>query len=71
MLIANIGEAISEKDAAKIIKTLYEEKLISRREGDLMLVGVAKQTLNQANKQAEERLRARLLVALLTRLRYE
>ena len=36
-----------------------------------MLVGVAKQTLNQANKQAEERLRARLLVALLTRLRYE
>lgn len=71
MLIANIGEAISEKDAAKIIKTLYEEKLILRREGDLMLVGVAKQTLNQANKQAEERLRARLLVALLTRLRYE
>lgn len=71
MLIANIGEAISEKDAAKIIKTLYEEKLISRREGDLMLVGVAKQTLNQATKQAEERLRARLLVALLTRLRYE
>lgn len=71
MLIANIGEAISEKDAAKIIKTLYEEKLISRREGDLMLVGVAKQTLNQATKQAEERLRARILVALLTRLRYE
>ena len=71
MLIANIGEAISEKDAAKIIKTLYEEKLISHREGDLMLVGVAKQTLNQATKQAEERLRARLLVALLTRLRYE
>lgn len=71
MLIANISEAISEKDAAKIIKTLYEEKLISRREGDLMLVGVAKQTLNQATKQAEERLRARILVALLTRLRYE
>ena len=71
MVIDNIGEAISEKDAIKIINTLYEEKLISHREGDLMLVAIDKATLKQPTHQAEDQLRARIVVALLTRLRYE
>lgn len=71
MVIDNIGDAISEKDAVKILNTLYEEKLISHREGDLMLVAIDKATLKQSTHQAEDQLRARILVALLTRLRYE
>ncbi len=71
MVIDSIGTAISEKDAIRIINTLYEEKLISHREGDLMLVAISKATLKQDDRRAEARLRARILVALLTRLRYE
>lgn len=71
MVIESIGEAISERSAIEIINTLYEEKVISRREGDLMLVAIDKNTLKQEQKKDENRLRARILIALLTRLRYE
>ncbi|KRL28073.1 transcriptional regulator CtsR [Limosilactobacillus frumenti DSM 13145] len=70
-LIQAIGNSISERDAYDVISTLYNEKVISRREGDLMLVALSKQTLAVGNRNAEAQLRARLLVAMLNRLRYE
>ena len=70
-LIQAIGNSISERDAYDVISTLYNEKVISRREGDLMLVALSKQTLAVGNRNVEAQLRARLLVAMLNRLRYE
>ena len=70
-LIQAIGNSISERDAYDVISTLYSEKVISRREGDLMLVALSKQTLAVGNRNVEAQLRARLLVAMLNRLRYE
>lgn len=70
-LIQAIGNSISERDAYDVVSTLYNEKVISRREGDLMLVALSKQTLAVGNRNVEAQLRARLLVAMLNRLRYE
>lgn len=71
MLINAIGDSISERDAFDVIQTLYEEKVITRREGDLMMVMVAKQTLKLDSRVKENQLRARVLTSLLNRLRFE
>ena len=70
-LIHAIGDSISERDAYDIVRTLYDEKLLTRREGDLMLVALSKQTLNVNDCNVEARLRARILISMLNRLRYE
>ena len=71
MLINAIGDSIRERDAFDVIRTLYEEKVITRREGDLMMVMVAKQTLKLDSRVKENQLRARVLTSLLNRLRFE
>lgn len=70
-LIQAIGDSIRERDAFAIVQTLYDEKVITQREGDLMLVALSKQTLDVGNTTVEAQLRARVLISLLNRLRYE
>ena len=70
-LIQAIGDSISERDAYDIVRTLYDEKLLTRREGDLMLVALSKQTLNVNDCNVEARLRARISTSMRNRLRYE
>ena len=70
-LIQAIGDSISERDAYDIVRTLYDEKVLTRREGDLMLVALSKQTLNVNDCYVEAQLRARILISMLNRLRYE
>lgn len=72
-LIDTIGQSISQNDAYDVIQTLFQEKVISRREGDIMLAALSKQTLScpDSDVRLENRFRARLLVAFLNRLRYE
>jgi len=65
------GGLISERDAYDIVRTLYDEKVLTRREGDLMLVALSKQTLNVNDCNVEAQLRARILISMLNRLRYE
>ena len=70
-LIQTIGDSIRERDAFAIVQTLYDEKVITQREGDLMLVALSKQTLDVGNTDVQSQLRARVLISLLNRLRYE
>lgn len=70
-LVQAIGDSIRERDAFAIVQTLYNEDLISQREGDLMLVALSKQTLAVDDANLENKLRARILVSFLNRLRYE
>lgn len=71
LLINSIGNSLSEHDADDIINTLYQQDVITRREGNLMLVMVAKQTLEVGNRNVEDQLRAKVMISLLSRLRYE
>lgn len=70
-LIQAIGDSVRERDAFDIVRTLYEEDVITRREGDLMLVALSKQALAVNDSKVEGQLRARILVSFLNRLRYE
>ncbi|WP_413523628.1 CtsR family transcriptional regulator [Latilactobacillus curvatus] len=70
-LIENVDTQISQADTLAIIQKLYDEQIISQKEGNLILAATSPQTLAVNNKQLEEQLRAQILVAVLERLRYE
>ncbi|EHS84839.1 Transcriptional regulator [Limosilactobacillus gastricus PS3] len=70
-LINGIGDLLTERDAAAVIKTLYQEQLITRREGDLMMTMISKQTLIIRDRYDQQRFRAHVMKMLLNRLRYE
>ncbi|EPH98292.1 putative transcriptional regulator CtsR [Enterococcus faecalis 13-SD-W-01] len=62
-------KTINEKDAFAIVQKLYEDQIITKKEGNLMLSAVAKSTLNFG--EYENYIRAQILRAFLERLSYE
>ncbi|MFV0561129.1 MAG: CtsR family transcriptional regulator [Enterococcus sp.] len=64
-----IDDTIGENDALAIVQKLYEEQFITKKEGNLMLSALAKNTLNIENYEGY--IRARVLRAFLERLSYE
>lgn len=60
---------ISIKDSQEILQKLYEEKMITKREGNLLLAALSPKVLGIY--QEEDYIRARLLQAFLQRLGYE
>lgn len=69
-MIRIIGDHISERDAYAIVQNLYNKKVVSKREGNLILSIIDKAYL-QALGANEDALRAHLLTRLLNSLRYE
>ena len=64
-----VGQAISQKDAQLLLQKLYEEQLITKREGNLLLATFSSQVLGLFAE--EDFLRARVMQAFLERLSYE
>lgn len=70
-LIQVIGESINQRDALSIVKSLYEDDVINKREGNLILAAIDKKTLAINDRDMEDQLRARILIGILDHLRYE
>ncbi|GEL15544.1 CtsR family transcriptional regulator [Pediococcus cellicola] len=70
-LIQVIGKAINQRDALSIVKSLYEDDVIDKREGNLILAAIDRHTLAISDRDEEDQLRARILVGILNHLRYE
>ncbi|WP_367371044.1 CtsR family transcriptional regulator [Pediococcus parvulus] len=70
-LIQVIGESINQRDALSIVKSLYEDDVINKREGNLILAAIYKKTLAINDRDMEDQLRARILIGILNHLRYE
>lgn len=64
-----VGLDLTEKNAVAMIQKLYEEEIVSRKEGNLMLSAVTKSVLGIS--PLENQLRAQLMHAFLERLSYE
>lgn len=69
-MIKIIGETINENNAVAIVKKLYGEEVVSRREAKLMLVAM-ENTLYTGEKPVDELLRANILKSMLKTLQYE
>ena len=68
-LIDMVGDQLSAADALHIVQTLYENKLLSQKEGSLLLTVMGHDALNVGDRVVEATVRARMMVALLNRLR--
>lgn len=68
-LMESFGSEISETNAFGIIQKLFEEEIITEKEGNLMLSAVSKNVLGIS--QIENRLRSRILHGFLERSSYE
>ncbi|HLQ40812.1 MAG TPA: CtsR family transcriptional regulator [Tetragenococcus sp.] len=62
-------ETISEKDAIAIIQKLFEEGILSKKEGNLLLTTISKAVLGK--EVQEDNIRANIMHAILERLSYE
>ncbi|MGM0122934.1 transcriptional regulator CtsR [Enterococcus sp. AZ194] len=60
---------LTEKNALAIIQKMYEDEIVTRNEGNLMLSAISKNVLGISAK--ENVLRAQILRAFLERLSYE
>lgn len=69
-MIRVTGNQISEKDAYAIIQNLYNNEVVTKREGNLMLSVLDKAFL-QTISENEKATRARLLIGFLKSLRFE
>ncbi|WP_321388758.1 CtsR family transcriptional regulator [uncultured Enterococcus sp.] len=67
---AFIGDQLSEKDALTFVQKLYEEKVVTKREGNIMLAALGKNVLGKFGVK-EDFLRAQLMYSFLERLSYE
>ncbi|MBM7636292.1 CtsR family transcriptional regulator [Streptococcus saliviloxodontae] len=63
-LLGSVGECISEQVFTDIIQQLFEDKVITEREGNLMLVTATDEVLGEEGPY----IRARILCRLLQRL---
>lgn len=70
-IINEVDTHISERNALIIIHQLYDEGIISQKIGNMMYAVLSHNTLSCKDKAAENKLRATLLVAMLTSLRYK
>lgn len=69
-MIRIVGDTISEREAYAVIQNLFNKKVISKREGDLILSIMDKGCL-QTFGEDEEKVRAHLLVKQLKSLRFK
>lgn len=69
-LISIVGDSITQKDAYAITQNLYNRKVITKREGNLMLAVLNKSVLHYAGEHEKE-MRALLLKSLLNSMRFE
>lgn len=70
-LIETIGDSIGQRDGYAVVQGLFESGVIDRREANIILTIISKDTLAINNPAVENGLRARVLISILNHLRYE
>lgn len=65
-----VGKEITEKDAYAIVQNLFNNKIVSKREGNLLLSLMEKSFLQHFGTK-EDQVRAQLLIKMLKSLRFE
>lgn len=70
-LIKYIGNHIGAREGFQVIQSLYEDKALTKKEANLILAAIDSNTLSFTNKEIEDQVRAKILISVLNRLRYE
>ena len=70
-MIDCIGTKVSMKESLQVIRSLYEDKLLNKKEVNLILCILDNDTLAFNDQNLEDTVRARILISILNRLRCE
>ncbi|PWF99990.1 CtsR family transcriptional regulator [Levilactobacillus bambusae] len=70
-LIEAVGQSISYHDSVAVIRSLYNDGTINRREANIILAAIDKNAVSVDNRAQEDRTRAQILVEILNHLCYE
>ncbi|SFF01180.1 CtsR family transcriptional regulator [Alteribacillus iranensis] len=70
-LLKLVKEGIDQVTAESIIMRLFEEKVISKREANMMLAATDRNILSLKHSEDRDLLRARVLKAMLSSLRFK
>lgn len=70
-MIDCIGTKVSMKESLQVIRSLYEDKFLNKKEVNLILCILDNDTLAFNDQNLEDTVRARILISILNRLRCE
>ena len=70
-MIDCIGTKVSMKESLQVIRSLYEDKFLNKKEANLILCILDNDTLAFNDQNLEDTVRARILISILNRLRCE
>ncbi|MDK1733380.1 CtsR family transcriptional regulator [Dellaglioa algida] len=66
-----IGTDVSQQEGYDIIQSLYDEKTLTKKESNLILATIKKDAFLGMDTNLENTVRAKMLINLINRLRYE
>ena len=69
-LLEVVPEELSVKQANHILQNLYDNELLSKREAQLLLIAMSKESLTEA-EQCSDQLRSNMMKNILTSLKYK
>ena len=69
-LLEVVPEELSIKQANHILQNLYDNELLSKREAQLLLIAMSKESLTEA-EQCSDQLRSNMMKNILTGLKYK
>ena len=69
-LLEVVPEELSVKQANHILQNLYDNELLSKREAQLLLIAMSKESLTDA-EQCSDQLRSNMMKNILTSLKYK
>ncbi|NLR10375.1 MULTISPECIES: CtsR family transcriptional regulator [Lactobacillaceae] len=70
-LVTAVGDRISRHDSLSVVRSLFEAGAINRSEANIILAAINKDAINTGDRQADEQIRAQILISILNHLRYE
>ncbi|KRK36161.1 CtsR family transcriptional regulator [Levilactobacillus parabrevis] len=70
-LVSAVGDQISRHDSLSVVRSLFEAGAINRSEANIILAAINKDAINTGDRQADEQIRAQILISILNHLRYE
>ncbi|WP_341780056.1 CtsR family transcriptional regulator [Levilactobacillus sp. HBUAS70063] len=70
-LVTAVGDHITRHDSLSVVRSLFEAGAINRSEANIIFAAINKDAINTGDRQADEQIRAQILISILNHLRYE
>ncbi len=71
VLIRKVGSSLSQKDGISLVRTLFQNQILNKRDSNVILAVISKRALDLNDTDLENKVRAQIMISILNHLRYE